>query len=252
MSQKNRLSLIPIAETLVQFGRKLAEIIGVRYNLSFYVQSLSRKGFYGRERKFEITVYLKWSFWSTYRLCYALCTHSCNTHCIQMHTRHLQLTRLFWRPLQDLTTKLQKSPCYISLEAHLSCFAKALLLVWMKTKHNKTPSSFSTSFSFLSSIFLFYFGNLFTRLSCFLPASLPVHHSHPVHLSLAGGIAFARETLLCVLQHILLCSPSPSGPGAVHFLGNIPVLKRIGVIVHCKLSEASAMHKHKERKQGEF
>lgn len=138
-------------------------------------------------------------------------------------------------------------------EAHLSCFAKALLLAQIKTKHT-TPSSFFhvIQLSFLSTFFLFYFGILFTWLSCFLPASLPVHHSHPVHLSLAGGIAFARETLLCVLQHILLCSLSPLGPGAVHFLGNIPVLKRIGVILHCKHSEASDMHKHKERKQGEF
>lgn len=120
-----------------------------------------------------------------------------------------------------------------------------------KTQQNPNIFFHVIWFSVLSTIFLFYFGSRFSWLSCFLPASLPVHQSHPVHLSLAGGITFTREPLLCVLQHILLCSLSPSSPGAVHFLGNISVLKRIGVILLCKRSEASALHKHKERKQGE-
>ena len=142
MSQKNRLSLIPIAETLVQFGCKLTEITGVRQNLTFYVLSLSQKGFYGRERKYEITVYLKWSFWSTYRLCYALCTYNCNAHCIQMHTRHLQLTRLFWRPLQDLTPKLQRSPHYISLGSTPQLFCQSFTISPNENKTQQNPVIF--------------------------------------------------------------------------------------------------------------
>lgn len=83
---------------------------------------------FDRERKFEITVYLKWSFWSTYRLYYALRTYSCNTQCIQVQTRHLQHTKLFWRPLQDLTPKLQRSPRYIGLGSTPQLFCKSFTI----------------------------------------------------------------------------------------------------------------------------
>lgn len=175
------------------------------------------------------------------------------THTAYKGTQDIYNLQGFLKASSDLTSKLQSFPCYISLGSTPQLFCQSFTFSLNENKTQQNPDTFFhvIQFSFLSTIFLFYFGNPFTWLSCFLPASLPVHQSHPVHLSLAGGITFARESLLCVLQHILLCSLSSSSPRAVHFLGNISVLKGIGVILLCKHSEASAMHKDKERKQGE-
>lgn len=198
---------------------------------------------------------LRLSFWSKYRLYYALCTYSCNTQCIQMQTRHLQPTRLFRRSLQDLTPKLQRSPCYLGLGSTPQLFCKSFTISPNENKTHYNPVIF---FPLRLVFFSFNHFPVLLWYSLYWAFMFPACITSCASLTSCPSLPrrwhrfLARETLLCVLQHILLCSLSPLGPGAVHFLGNIPVLKRIGVIPHCKYSEASDMHKHKERKQGEF
>lgn len=186
MSQKNRVSLISVSKTLVEFGGRISKFTGMRENLHFYVQGFChRTDFSIRKGNLRLLSIQNDPFGAHRDFYYAFYTYRCHPHCIQTHTRHLQLTRLSegYFNTSHLSCKVLRATSV--QEAHLSCFAKALLLVLMKTKHNKTPTSFSTSFSFQS----------FQPFSCFT-----------LEISLVGFHVSCLHHFLCI-SHILSISP---------------------------------------------